>query len=424
MKKVLLITALVFGLGVAGLAVPFSGSWETDVTVTTPQTPTFELESVLKVDYTIGGWTFGSVSRLKSADGWDRQDFSADGAIGAFEFTNLLRFVPATPAFTFLRSTAAVSIAGVDLSSRFQLVGPGDAINVLRYWWDADAEEWEWRVGLWTPPDGSGIRLGFSAQVPIEEQIFAERELTFAAGLYLGSYAFDTDWGVIDWPTHLFEFQGIDFDITMPFYSTTLTIDVDFVGEHWVLEAVEGMDDVYRFDVVEGGFQDITFTVPKFPLGIPGFTLCLEVEYTLKKKTVTVTPAVAVADWAHFEPVISVDGLIAGLTIEGIRLTWDVTDAVRFRYAWDSNPVNYPGVPLAEVIPGGHQQMVELRYLEAPITLTMAGTWLAGDMPMFPQNIDIDLALADVLPGFAVRTGVDFRGTAFHAISFGFTVTW
>ena len=57
MKKVLLITALVFGLGVAGFAGSFSG-WTTDLTITTPQTPTFTLRSVLTVDYTIGDWTF------------------------------------------------------------------------------------------------------------------------------------------------------------------------------------------------------------------------------------------------------------------------------------------------------------------------------------------------------------------------------
>ena len=363
MKKVLLITVCVFGLGVAGFAGPFSGSWATDVTVITPQTPTFTLTSVLTVNYTISGWTFGSVSRFSTAAGWHQQDFSADGAIGVFTVTNDLRFVPTTPAFTFLRSTAAVPIAGVDLSSRFLIV-----------------------------ESGSGFRLGFSA--PVEDE-----ELRFAATAYFGSFKFDTAWGLVPVAdrSHIPEFRGLDIDITMPFYSTTLTIDIDFVT----------------------GFQDITFDVPAFPLGIPGFTLDLKVVYTLTEKTVTITPGIALVDWVHFEPVVSIvrDAyVITGLRLDGLRFMWAVTDAVRFRYLWDA----HPGGP--SIVPGGYRQMVELQYKETPITLTMAGRW--SDLTrMFPDRIDIDLAL-DLLPGFAVDFGVEFRTTAFHALSFGFTVTW
>ena len=364
MKKVLLLTALIFGLGVAGFATgTFSGEWATDVTVITPQTPTFTLTSVLTVNYTISGWTFGSVSRFSTAAGWHQQDFSADGAIGVFTVTNDLRFVPTTPAFTFLRSTAAVPIAGVDLSSRFLIV-----------------------------EGGSGFRLGFSA--PVEDE-----ELTFAATAFFGSFAFDTAWGTVTPVTHIPEFRGLDVDITMPFYSTTLTIDVDFVPEL--------------------GFQDITFDVDAFPLGIPGFTLDLRVVYTLTAKTVTITPGIALVDWIHFEPVVSISGLIDAVVIEGLRLEWPVTEAVRFRYFWDA----LAAAP--HIVPDGYRQMVELRYKETPITLTMAGrwAWTAYPMPMFPERVDIDLAV-EVLPGFAVDFGVGFRGTTFNALSFGFTVTW
>jgi len=357
MKKVLLfVIALIVGLGFSGLSAPFSGSWVMDVTVTTPQTPTFTLTSVLTVNYTISGWTFGSVSRFSVA-GWYQQDFSADGAIDRFRFTNNLRFVPTTPAFTWLRSTVAVPVAGVDLAGRFLIV-----------------------------EDGSGFRAGFSA--PIDD-------LRFAAIAFFGSFAFDTDWGLVPVAdrSHIPEFRGLDVDITMPFYSTTLTIDVDFTRAY--------------------GFQDITFDVPAFELGIPQFTLDLRVVATLAKQTVTITPAIAIVDWIHFRPVVSLDWtqpVIKGLRLRGLHLMWAVTDTVRFRYHWDA-----PG-----------SQMVELRYKAAPLTLTMAGTWVWDPVaiPMFPDRVDIDLAIVDVLPRFAVRAGADFRDTAFYAVTFGFTVSW
>ena len=51
-------------------------------------------------------------------------------------------------------------------------------------------------------------------------------------------------------PTHV---PGLDVNITMPFYSAELAINIDFVV----------------------GFEDIAFTVPKFPLRIPRLTLNL-----------------------------------------------------------------------------------------------------------------------------------------------------
>lgn len=390
MKRILIVTALVFGLGITGLAAgTFSGSWATDITITELQTPVFGVVSVLSVDYTIAGWVFGSVSRIRGTGGaitWDRQCFRAGGALGAFTITNHLRFVPTPvypavlPAFTFLRSAAGVSIAGVNFSSRLLIV-----------------------------EGGSGFRLGFSA--PVED-------LTFAAGAYFGAYEFDTTWGSPPIPAdhinHIPHFRGIDFDLVIPFYSTELRIDVDFAT----------------------GFQDITFRVPRFPLGIPQFTLDLSVRYTLEAKTVTVTPRFAVGEWLHFQPFISVQYAqpkISGLYIEGLRLRWVVDPAVTFTYEWDSRDLGLswwlPDMRIAgRRIPRPEfQQRITIAYAEGPIGLTLVGRWLhhypVVDMPMFPEEIQADLSV-DILPGFSVRTGVEFRDPALHSISFGFTVEW
>jgi hypothetical protein len=385
---------LVLGLSVTGLAAgTLSGSWATDITITTPQTPVFAVSSVLTVDYLIAGWTFGSVSRFSVTE-WYRQDFRADGAIGAFTFTNLLRFDPHEREFDFLRSTAKVDIAGVTFDSRFMIVGaelpspPGD-------------------------PATSGFRLGFSAPVP---------PLTFAAGAYFGGYRFDTTWGYPVGPIrkdpHEPIFRGLDVDITMPFFTTTLTIDVDFTSER--------------------GFQDITFTVPRFPLGIPQLALDLEVMYRLyplEDKRVTVTPHITVVGWIHFQPFISIirPGIppvekvtpvphqFEGLILEGLRLVWPVKPAeITFTYEWDSRPEVEPHVARAE----GVRQRIEIVYAVAPISLDMEGRWLAPlPMPMFPQQVEIDLAVR-ILENLALRTGVEFRAPVLHSISFGFTVTW
>ena len=392
MKKVLLVVALVVGFGFSGLSAPFSGSWEMDI-IFAPRIPITcrpvtcrpitGFSTILTIDHMVSDWTFRSVSRLGGGSGWYRQDFLAEGTIGAFELVNHLRFVPADPSFTWLRSTAAISIDGIDLTGQFLIV-----------------------------ENGSGFAAGFSA--PVED-------LTFAATAYFGSLAFDPcpedpdyPWVVHLPPTHTLEFRGLDVDITMPFYSTTLTIDIDFVT----------------------GFEDITFTVPRFPLGIPQFTLDLKVKYTLERKAVTITPHITVGDWLHFQPFISIapdpfDHTIEGLILEGLRLEWFPTDQIRFRYHFDTRPNIEPnivrGYNYCPIWGCPHQQMVELRYKAAPITLTMAGFWYSwcgiAPLPMFPNWVDINLVV-DVLPGFTVYGGLYIECAALAFITFGFTVTW
>jgi hypothetical protein len=394
MKRVLIIMMLVLGLSVTGLAAgTLSGSWATDITILTPQTPVFAVTSVLTVNYTIAGWTFGSVSRFSVTE-WHEQDFRADGAIGAFTFTNLLRFDPQEVEFDFLQSTAKVDIAGVTFDSRFMIVG----------------------AELLPPPTArvppaldatSGFRLGFSAPVP---------PLTFAAGAYFGGYAFDTTWGVDRTRPHEPVFRGLDVDITMPFFTTTLTIDVDFTSKR--------------------GFEDITFTVPRFPLGIPQLALDLTVTYRLyplADKIVTVTPHITVVGWVHFQPFFSIirPGIppvetvtpvphqFEGLILEGLRLVWPVAPGVTFTYEWDSRPTILPHVATLATT----RQRIEIVYDVDPIRLDMEGRWLALPMPMFPEHVEIDLAV-DILENLVLRTGVEFRAPVLHSISFGFTVTW
>jgi len=398
MKRILIITlALVFGLSAAGLAAgTFSGRWAS-VMFVAPQIPEFDVISVLTVDYRLAGWRFGSVSIL-TTHGWIEQDFRADGALGAFTLTNYLRFNPTEPAFTFLQSTAAVALAGVDFETRFLIV-----------------------------EDGSGLRLRVGGRV--DDHLPLVR-----ATAYFGSLAFDPlpwdwweyvpvmgPWGVmwevlrpdlwweVPWEapwelrTHDLTFRGLDVDIEMRFYSFMLEIDADFVC----------------------GFEDLTLTVPAFPLGIPGFTLGAEVTYTLDAKTVALTPHITVGEWVHFQPFLSVgelgEGGIEALVLEGLRLTWAVDERVTFIYEWDSRAW------VAPYIAGhGYRQRIRINAVMEPIRFYSAFAWWDYDydvMPMFPQDIDLVLSAA-MLPALSLRTGVHIADHELYALSFGFTVDW
>ena len=116
-----LLGLLVVSVGVS--AATLSGSWDTEVTIN-PQEANFSdalaLTSVATVSYSVGDWTFSSITDLDEG-GWTNQDFVASGVLGAFTLTSALGFDPATPAFDVWNTTAAVSIAGVSFVADFTL---------------------------------------------------------------------------------------------------------------------------------------------------------------------------------------------------------------------------------------------------------------------------------------------------------------
>ena len=130
MKKALVTTiVLVLGLGLATFAAnPLSGSWKTDIEITIDGAgglTVTDFDSTLSVDYTISGWTFGSVTGFELG-GWTTQSFSADGVLGAFTFGSALVFDPANAAFTSWDTTVSVSIAGITFDAEFLLMGGAD----------------------------------------------------------------------------------------------------------------------------------------------------------------------------------------------------------------------------------------------------------------------------------------------------------
>ena len=124
MKRALVISLIcVLGLAFSGLAATLSGSWDTDVTIDPQQTnfnDAIGIVSVLTVAYTVGDWTFTSVTDLDEG-GWTDQDFSVAGVLGAFSITSALDFVPAAATFGSWNTAASVAIAGVSFGVDFTL---------------------------------------------------------------------------------------------------------------------------------------------------------------------------------------------------------------------------------------------------------------------------------------------------------------
>ena len=120
MKKALVLS-LVFalGLGFAVSAQTLSGTWDTDILIN-PVGPTIGINTELTVDYTIGAWSFVSVTTLNET-GFVDQVFTVDGVLGAFTLGSTLDFDPVNALFEDWNVTAGVSIAGVTFGADFTL---------------------------------------------------------------------------------------------------------------------------------------------------------------------------------------------------------------------------------------------------------------------------------------------------------------
>ena len=120
-----------FGLGCIGFAQQLSGSWDVGIDIDPQQTSfsnSLSLSSTLKVNYSIGDWTFGSATVLDE-DGWVDQDFSTTGILGGVTLTAAVDFNP-DATFGSLLTTSSVSLAGVLLGTEFILEGDDTFLTI------------------------------------------------------------------------------------------------------------------------------------------------------------------------------------------------------------------------------------------------------------------------------------------------------
>ncbi len=122
---------LLFTSGCIGFAQQLSGSWDLEIQIDPQQTSfadSLGLDSTLKVNYTLGDWTFGSATVLDE-DGWIDQDFSTTGLLGPFTLTAAVDFNP-DATFGSLVMTTSASFAGVLFGTRFTLEGDDTFLTI------------------------------------------------------------------------------------------------------------------------------------------------------------------------------------------------------------------------------------------------------------------------------------------------------
>lgn len=150
MKRALVLSLMIVGLGVAGLAGTLGGGWNIDLALD-PSDDSFSVTSLLTVDYTLGGWTFGMNSVVTDVDGLDDLSFDVVGVMGAFTIVSFLDFDDTD--FEVFNIGASVSIAGVDLMGMFVLQP-----LTVGYWFGAHAVAGD--VELWAEVDfGAGSQI-------------------------------------------------------------------------------------------------------------------------------------------------------------------------------------------------------------------------------------------------------------------------
>jgi len=124
MRHSLLLGVLVaITLSLAGFGGSMTGSWSVEFRLN-PQSAAFsdalEIWTELRVDYTIGEWTFGSITELDDT-GWVDQEFSAIGVLGLLSISAALGFDPPTVSFEKWTTTVSGTFAGLSFSATFEL---------------------------------------------------------------------------------------------------------------------------------------------------------------------------------------------------------------------------------------------------------------------------------------------------------------
>ena len=403
---------MLLSIGATATATPqLSGYWESEITFTTPINWLFniidydypaidphmtlwEIESTLRIEYTIAGWQFASESLFTFArdlewwclrweeqvlwlrpDGWMEQDFFAEGKIGAFGVASHLQFLPKAEAFGFLRTTVDTAIAGLDLRGKSLLTGLG-----------------------------SGFRLragGMVDGITMAAELFSNMVMDPPDTLTYILEGIEEDWyWELVAPVHDLRFTGLRASALFPITTIAeLEMVLDFTTEE--------------------GFDDLTLAVTDIPLGIPQLSFDFQVKYTLAEKVVTITPAITLVDWIHIEPLVSlqwVDGQITGLSLDGLRMeyTHDIVTFTAFS--------RFDYIPVLEGT--YYWQVYRLDIALPDIDLSAAIYFEKGAIWLFEAGkFAVDTAV-EVVPGVRASFGLALTDYGRRTLTAGVRVDW
>jgi hypothetical protein len=143
MRKALVLTVLIAGIGAAASSSPISGSAE--VCATFDDSGVLSFDTVIDVDYTISGIVLGAKA-IFNLDQCDNLFFTAQGALEPIDFRTMIDFEPQTPTFMAWTSAAKIDLGGATLFGVFAM-----QIHILSW--------------LLEPSYGVGATLGIFATV-------------------------------------------------------------------------------------------------------------------------------------------------------------------------------------------------------------------------------------------------------------------
>jgi hypothetical protein len=297
---------MVLGLGTLAFAGPLSGAWESEIcfgVLSYEDEALFGLTgltSTLTIDYSVCGWEFESVSGI-DFDGWTTQSFTAGGALGAFTFDSEVVFDPANALFTLWDSSVGVSIAGVNINSRYVLIEDS-----------------------WSP---TGYSSGWEFNISGEAGL-----CSLGADVYFNIwplyYTLDPEWEVqtpselpgttlLILPGNCFCFTYVELYTSFPFC------------------CVEEVEMSVAFSALDG-FEGVTFLVSGIEMpGLAWITFDAELTFDVGDdgKDLTLTPSLNLGDSICFDiyaDLVWYDSVITGLNIYGIGLTCDMGQGVTF----------------------------------------------------------------------------------------------
>jgi hypothetical protein len=293
MKKALVLTLVLLGVGATVFAGAFTGS--VDVCARFNKTDLEVFDTLIDIDYTIGTFVFG-MNALFDLNAFDNLWFEVDATVGAFEMHGMLDFEPQTPAFVAATGAAKISIGGATLFGVVALRNLGS---------------------LQTPSYGLGATLGLYATVgDVSITVVNFFNMTNYA-YYYWAYGYDYlitrdayySCGVWYKPSGLpytvlqsnccLCWNGTSVYVDFPFTCLNVTAYIDFSCTN----AFEGFG--FWFTGIESGIDWLVIEE-------------LDIDFTTTSKDMTVYFGLAFGDFVCVEPIITLEG--GGVTITGLTL--------------------------------------------------------------------------------------------------------
>ena len=305
MKKALVVAiVMVLGLGLFAWAGPLTGSWSSKIVIDPDGASLVKsFDSVIEIDYTVGGWTFASTA-IFNLDAFDNLFFKAVGVLGAFSFQSIVDFEPQTASFMAWVSAAQVSIAGVTFYDIFEVANLGTAAS---------------------PLIGSGMLIGGSGSAG-DVTITAQAQFNMASNnYYMWGYGYDFVLGkmayqscgtwykpsgsyyAVQTNSCTLGWSGFDVYVDFPFTCLTVTAYLEFS--------------------CATGFDTVGFWLTDFDLGVPWFSITeLDIDFTVNSKTVTLYWGLVLGDALCVTPYLSLEGedyTVSGITVNALLLEYN-----------------------------------------------------------------------------------------------------